>query len=334
MMKLSIIIPYYNADKWICIMLDSLLCQDLPSEEYEIIVVDDGSKENPKNLKEYVAKYANIRYLRQENSGPGGARNTGIKSAQGEYLFFCDSDDYISKNVLGSLYEIANSRNADMLFHQIREVAENDCLQTIYTDNKQERVFNSGKKYLAYLYGKKIRTGPYGYIIKKAFIERASLRFPDLIVTEDSCFFVDAIMSANTVVLIDAEVYFYVQHPQSLLHYDGRIQKTEKYADNILHFIEKINAILCEKTFPEDVPLNFRKSLEWLRNRKAFVMLIVMCHYLPHHRFCYYLDKLLLINSFPRPEGRHVFFKRFFLNPFCMKLINRYYLFKKRCSLR
>ena len=83
-MLLSVIIPYYNADTWIGKALDSLLDQDLPQSEYEIIVVDDGSTEDEKILKDYVSRFPNIHYYRIDHAGLSPARNYGLSKASGQ----------------------------------------------------------------------------------------------------------------------------------------------------------------------------------------------------------------------------------------------------------
>ncbi len=96
-MKLSVIVPAYNVEKFLPRCLDSLLRQGLEVGEYEVICVNDGSPDNcAQILAEYEQKYPGIfRVITQENRGLGEARNTGMKVAQGEYIAFVDSDDYV-----------------------------------------------------------------------------------------------------------------------------------------------------------------------------------------------------------------------------------------------
>lgn len=324
-MKLSVIIPYYNADKWIGRMLDSLLKQDLSAEEYEVIVVDDGSKSEPKVLEEYAAHYANIRYIRQKNSGPGGARNTGIKNAQGEYIFFCDSDDYIAENVLGGLYEIAHSRKVDMLFHQICRISEDEKPLNPRRNYDHVNVYSSGKEYFALPFKDKITTGVWQFIISREFIERAHLSFPtDWIMNEDSSFWIDAIMSAGFVALIEVDVYFYVQNPRSLVHLTGRIHQTERYADNMLMFIRKMSSILDNSDI-RSMPLGCMNNLKWVRNQKAFIMLFAVCHYLPKDSFMKYVSELISLNAYPKAFGRYKLLKWLYLKPFVIRMLNLWY---------
>lgn len=134
---LSIIVPVYNVSKYLAKCLDSLLCQDLKSEEYEIIVVNDGSTDNSGEIaKQYEDKNSNIKVVRQENQGLSGARNTGIELAQGKYIQFVDSDDYLEPNVLRILVDKMESDNLDVLRFNYQNVNENYEVYEPYKEHK------------------------------------------------------------------------------------------------------------------------------------------------------------------------------------------------------
>lgn len=119
MIKLSIIIPVYNVEPYIEQCIRSLYDQDIPQEEYEVICVDDCSPDGSiGKIEELRGKngYRNLTILRHtENKRQGGARNTGLKVAKGEYIWFVDSDDYILPNVLGKLYNEAKKYKLEIL---------------------------------------------------------------------------------------------------------------------------------------------------------------------------------------------------------------------------
>jgi glycosyltransferase involved in cell wall biosynthesis len=125
-LKLSIIIPYHNGEQWVGKCLDSLLRQDLQADEYEIIVVDDGSSHSIEILMKYVNDYSHVHYLHQANQKHAAARNYGLTIAQGDYVFFCDCDDFVVENVLGRLCDIAAKEVADILFFNFRRLEENE----------------------------------------------------------------------------------------------------------------------------------------------------------------------------------------------------------------
>lgn len=115
-MKVSVIVPVYNAEKYLRECLDSLVGQTLP--ELEIIAVDDCSADSSREiLKEYGGKYPDrVRIIFNEtNRGPGGARNAGIEIAQGEYIGFADNDDYLAPAMFEKLYQKASETGADIV---------------------------------------------------------------------------------------------------------------------------------------------------------------------------------------------------------------------------
>ena len=134
MIKLSIIVPIYGVEQYLRKCVDSLLAQDIPSSEYEIILVDDGGKDKcPQISDNYAAVHKNIRVVHRENGGLSAARNSGIEVAQGEYIMFVDSDDYIEPNVLKELLEQVERDNLDVLRYRLQYV------------NPQYEVFNPYK---------------------------------------------------------------------------------------------------------------------------------------------------------------------------------------------
>ena len=123
MVKLSIIVPIYGVEQYLRKCIDSLLDQDIPSSEYEIILVDDGGHDNcPQICDEYAAAHKNIRVAHRENGGLSAARDSGIEVAQGEYVMFIDSDDYIEPNVLKGLLEQVERENLDVLRYRLQYV--------------------------------------------------------------------------------------------------------------------------------------------------------------------------------------------------------------------
>lgn len=113
-MKLSIIIPVYNVELYVEKCLCSCAEQNLSPDEYEIIVINDGTKDNSLEIVEKVAKdYTNIFIYSQENKGLSATRNKGLSLAKGEYEWFVDSDDWIEKNCLKDI--VSNIEGFDVL---------------------------------------------------------------------------------------------------------------------------------------------------------------------------------------------------------------------------
>jgi len=125
MKLLSIIVPMYNSEKWLHKCVESLLHQDISSEMYEIILVDDGSPDGSRVIAEkYAADHTNIIVLTRPNGGTSAARNTGIRAANGKYLYFVDPDDYILDNSLRGIIDKMESEKLDVLRFGYIEVDE------------------------------------------------------------------------------------------------------------------------------------------------------------------------------------------------------------------
>lgn len=125
-MKLSIIVPIYNVAPYLRKCVDSLLAQDIT--DYEIILVDDGSPDEcPQICDDYAEKYTNIKAIHQTNAGLSAARNAGLAIAQGDYIMYVDSDDYLQPNVLGILMQQVERDQLDVLrfrYQNVRETGE------------------------------------------------------------------------------------------------------------------------------------------------------------------------------------------------------------------
>lgn len=182
-MFLSFIVPVYNTEQYLEECLESLLEQDLPSEEYEIICVNDGSTDGSLNiLKNYKQKYRNIIVIDKENGGVATTRNVGLDSARGDYVWFVDSDDLIQSNILCELREIAVSKNTERVSFGCYAFLNKLTDEEIANYNKKNLTANhfTGNIYV------------WNSIFKKSFLDEHSLRFvEELYVSEDSMFMIE-----------------------------------------------------------------------------------------------------------------------------------------------
>ena len=126
-MKVSVIVPVYNVEKYIEKCLDTLSKQTIDS--LEVIIVNDGSPDNSeKIIKTYINKYKNMKYFVKENGGLSDARNFGIKKATGEYIAFLDSDDYVTKDMYQKMYEKAKAGDFDLVVCDLNYVYPNKII--------------------------------------------------------------------------------------------------------------------------------------------------------------------------------------------------------------
>ena len=123
---LSFIVPCYNVEKYLQQCLDSIYACDLPEEQFEVVCVNDCSPDNVQEILERNGeKHDNLRIIvHQQNMGLGGARNTGIREAKGQYLWFVDSDDLVTAQGIKSLIQQAGEQELDVLCFNYRRVDE------------------------------------------------------------------------------------------------------------------------------------------------------------------------------------------------------------------
>lgn len=279
-MKLSIIIPYYNGEKWVAKCLDSLLHQDLAKDEYEIIVVDDGSTGDIRILKEYVQSHTNIQYIWQENKGISGARNKGLTVAKGELVFFCDCDDFIAENALGQLYNIAKTNDTDVLFFNYKVIKEGVQPQP-QLNFEQVTIYDPGIKILLNPPYQTTST-VWSYIIKRNYIERRHLLFNEEIKTgEDYYYYREMMLDVGKVCKVEAEVYYYVMHSSSVMHTKGKGLKKRyrSYENGLYKNLCHLREFRNHLTSTYKVPIQVSKDLEISINNSMFGILIFYFRY-------------------------------------------------------
>lgn len=208
--KVSIVIPVYNAEKYLRECLDSLVNQTLP--EIEIICVNDGSKDNSaKILDEYAQKDSRVKVFHQQNQGASVAYNNGMKHVQGEYLFFVDADDYIRKDSLELLYNTSKERNCDMLLHGYYHFAEYFCSENQSIYKLISKLGNRNVKfedYCKYFINASLATC--GKFYKTSLIKENDISFPiDIASGEDRFFAIKAYINANSISVLKEFLYYY-----------------------------------------------------------------------------------------------------------------------------
>lgn len=210
---LSIIVPVYNASKYLSDCLNSMIDQELDQGEYEIICVDDGSTDNSlEMLNDYSNKYPFIKVFHKENDGVSATRNYAIEKAQGKYLMFVDSDDYICKSSVKPIIDKALKADADIIEWGFRSVWDGYKGQIL--DNNIE--FKKQK-----INPSRASNVVWKLLIKKSIIDDSAVRFDERIhYGEDSLFsFLIHIYTLNGVMIkTDARVYNYRIVEGSLTH--------------------------------------------------------------------------------------------------------------------
>ena len=208
--KLSIIIPVYNVEEYINDCLASLYCQGFDENEFEIIIVNDGSTDNSMNVAQsIIGKHNNIIVINQPNQGQAAARNKGVEQAHGEYIFFMDSDDVLVTNSLKPLLLQLIESGADTIQGNFVQVEDNKIheKETIPNNNCDKVVIMSGKQRFvndsAYLFA------VWQNIYKKEFLISSDIKFIEGIFIEDVAYYSEMMIKAKTYTISSITHYIY-----------------------------------------------------------------------------------------------------------------------------
>jgi len=266
-MLLSVIVPLYNSEPYIRKCLDSLLHQDIPHSQYEIICVNDESPDNSYQLvqEEYTSKYENIHLFSQKNQGTSGARNTGIKKSHGKYLAFIDPDDYVQENVFGQLIQRMDCDNLDILRFAYTMVDEQYKVlpmpkNVIPVSSFSDKV-DDGKSFLCNELGYSCFCWAYFY--KASLIKDKQLYFSPGVYLDDTDWLPFVLYHAKRVSSIPISVNFYLIREGSLIH--GKNQEAlRKKIEGSFQMIDILKNRRCEVTET--------KVKEWYKGMESFLV--------------------------------------------------------------
>lgn len=246
-MNLSIIIPVYNTENYLERCLVSCLEQDIPETGYEIIVVNDGSTDGSLSIAEAVAAaHPNIRVISMENGGASRARNTGLAAAQGEYVWFVDSDDYITRNCLGGLLDKCTRDDLDVVgIGMFRGMPDGSVSERRYYRNEHSRTVYDGPS--AMRAGLFKTVCPPLYIIRRSFLLENGLSFPDGFLHEDEEFTPRMFYLARRISFVEECFYFACVRPGSSMQ-----TPNPKRAFDLLTIARRLDAFSSERVSRRD----------------------------------------------------------------------------------
>jgi len=228
-MKVSVIVPVYNVEKYLEKCLNSLVNQTL--EDIEIIVVNDGTKDNSqKIIDKYTKKYPKkVKGYIKENGGLSSARNYGLKYASGEYIAFVDSDDYVELDMYEKMYNKAISENFDIVACDLFYVYDDKKVEAFSNLNNDIFTQEEIKQSMINIY-----PSAWNKIYKKDLFKH-KIYFKDRVWFEDVEFLYRLISKVNSIGVVHEKFYNYVQRA-------GAITKT--FDDRLFHYIDNWNGIL------------------------------------------------------------------------------------------
>lgn len=246
-MKISLILPIYNVEKYLPRCIDSCLNQDIPKTDYEIILVVDGSPDNSiKIAREYSDKFNNVVVVERKNGGLSAARNSGLKVAKGEYVWFIDSDDYIKSNVLGGIIRDLDKNALDCLWIKWVCVDEKDNVLREYAPHRKSEDVGvmPGNKFASSVLSTYLHA--WSFIYRKKFLDSRYLLFRTGMFYEDCEFAFRAVPQINRIKLHNEICYFYVQRAGSIVHTLDE-KKLSDVRDNILLAFNQHNSCSNDK---------------------------------------------------------------------------------------
>ena len=231
-MKVSVIVPVYNVEKYLRKCLDSLVNQTL--KDIEIIIVNDGSPDNSQGIiNEYVKKYPKkIKSYIQENGGQGAARNFALKKAKGKYIGFVDSDDYISLDMYEKMYNKIEQDKADIV------ICNNYIVNDDNIDIEKDNSLIYGDNFERAFFGK---MAVWNKLYKKDLIVNNKIEFAKRVWYEDLAFTVKTIISANKITFVDEPLYYYIIREGSTMNNNNVRRNTELFLafDDLFSYLKK-----------------------------------------------------------------------------------------------
>lgn len=237
MPDISIIVPIYNAEKYLNCCIDSLINQT--KKELEFILVNDGSTDNSENIiKKYKDK--RIKYFKNENQGIGKTRNFGIQKSTGKYLMFIDSDDYLSLNACEILYNNVSKNDLD--------VAICDYYKVVNGKKTEEKFIDFGITTLRDRPNliNEINLSPWNKIYKTSLIKDKNIKFVENLKYEDAPFVIECLKEAKKIGKVNKFLNYYV------IHENSETTVRDKRVFDILEIVNKIRKIFSKETYIEE----------------------------------------------------------------------------------
>ena len=261
-MKWSIIIPVYNVEQYLSKCLDSVLRQGWEENEYEVLLVNDGSKDQSLSIcEQYAEKHNNFRIINQENAGVSAARNNGIEQAKGEFVGFLDSDDYLLDNGYSLATCPFNNRTDIDIIHFYssydfwkKEAIKNDIT---FDGTGFDFINKHGLPSFCWL-----------FFYRKSFLDKYNLRFKKYVVGEDSLFTTAMLLLNPRIVSTNADIYRYVVRDNS-----ATTRRSKDFARRcVTDYLNSINDIRIA-TIKSEInlfPQPFKRFIDTINSKKMF----------------------------------------------------------------
>ena len=237
---ISVIVPIYNAEKYIERCVNSIISQTY--SDWEQFLIEDGSKDNSlKKIKEYEQKDKRITVIHQENQGAGAARNKGLEFVSGNYVVFVDSDDYIEENY----FELLSKHNEDVVFIDVNrrnekgEITAQERLSAYKGTDKDDIL--RGQMTGKILWGGVRKT------VKRELLEEHNIRYSNLKVGEEAIYSFQLLYYAESISFIETTVYNYEVHAGSL----SQTVQNDPWGPVAVALREKVKTMGCYEDYAD-----------------------------------------------------------------------------------
>lgn len=259
---ISVIIPCYNCEKYIRKTLESVINQTF--KDFEVIIVNDGSKDKSINIIEKILTESNTTFkiINQKNGGVSKARNNGLKNSKGKYVYMIDSDDLLELNFFEEMYSKLEEKNLDMIFSGHDRVDETGKVTFIY--NKRYKYIYGvlgGKLVIENVFKNKMLLWTGSVIYRKDLLDLNNIRYTENCSNgEDQEFWIKALANSERVASINKILAHYTQREKSITHSPslkrftalGAVNRTKKYLSEMdinKEMIELIENYKYQKEF-------------------------------------------------------------------------------------
>ena len=258
---LSIIVPVFRAEPYLERCVQSMLQQNLAAEEYEIILVDDGSDDRcPALCDQYAAQYAQVQVIHQANQGQAAARNTGIQAAKGQYICFVDSDDFVEPNTYKALLQQAIDNHLDILQFRIQLVS--GCKTRPVGAPHRDHTVYTGEQFVNTCMS--VQCYPVIYLIRRTMLVENKVWFTKGIFYEDVEWLPRMLYAAKRIMRADTVVYNYVLHADSTTHPTTKARWLRAVQDN-LTVLSRYIELIAQK-----------KETAWLRAMSSSIVTAIL----------------------------------------------------------
>ncbi|WP_287047539.1 glycosyltransferase family 2 protein [Treponema sp.] len=305
---ISIVVPVYNSEKYLSRCLDSLINQIY--RDIEIICVNDGSTDNSSViLKRYQQQDSRIRIVNQDNQGLSVARNTGLQEAKGSFVYFCDSDDFVSTNTIGVLVEYQQKNNLDLVEgHTVLYTPD----EIEYVKNLSSEIIEKNDIYKFYL-SKYKKINAWNKLIRKEILIENTIAFIPNQISEDAIWmYLKLLKHCQKIGYCENNTYYYVKtnsgtitqkhtkkHYNSFFDIANLMLADDLFCSNVLKFKSSIIGDYIFLTVKELI-MNFEK--DELFEKKVIVRNLIL-HNKKYIHYCLFKRKFFLFLFIILPES-------------------------------